>query len=149
MKVIQLGLSESCTEEALIMQVMREARRRTGMSRAEFARAIQRRSTSPLPIRESSIRAYEEGIAVPVTNVWHHALALAGLESRPFLERWLDGTTSSAVEKLMDHVRTNLARMARGLALAVLPLGSVFTQFVGHRILRAVTVAIAAMSPWW
>ena len=131
------------------MQVMREARRRTGMSRAQFARAIQRRSTSPLPIRESSIRAYEEGIAVPVTNVWHHALALAGLESRPFLERWLDETTSPAVEKLMDHVRTNLARIAKGLALAVPPIGSVFTQFVGHRILRAVTVAIAAMSPWW
>ena len=149
MKVIQLGLSESCTEEALIMQVMREARRRTGMSRAQFARAIQHRSTSPLPIRESSIRAYEEGIAVPVTNVWHHALALAGLESRPFLERWLDETTSPAIEKLMDHVRTNLARIARGLALAVPPVCAAFNQFVGHRIVRAAAVAIAAVSPWW
>lgn len=112
MKVIQLGLSETCSEEALIMQAMREARRRTGMSRAEFARAIQRRSTSPLPIRESSIRAYEDGIAVPVTNVWHHALALAGVESRPFLERWLDEATTPAVEKLLNHMQTNLARMA-------------------------------------
>ncbi|HKA10004.1 MAG TPA: hypothetical protein VKI99_05990 [Candidatus Dormibacteraeota bacterium] len=149
MKVIQLGLSESCSEEALIMQVMREARRRTGMSRAEFARAIQRRSTSPLPIRDSSIRAYEEGIAVPVTNVWHHALALAGVDSRAFLERWLDETTSPAVEKLMNHVRTNLARLTRGLALAVPLIGSVLNQFVGHRLVRAVMVATAAVSPWW
>ncbi|HKA48475.1 MAG TPA: hypothetical protein VKK19_02660 [Candidatus Dormibacteraeota bacterium] len=149
MKLIQLGLSESCTEEALIMQVMREARRRTGMSRAQFARAIQRRSTSPLPIRESSIRAYEEGIAVPVTNVWHHAMALAGVDSRAFLERWLDEQTTPEVERLLDRVQASLARMAGGLALAVPPIYSVFTQFVSHRILRAVTIATAAISPWW
>ena len=149
MKVIQLGLSESCSEEALIMQVMREARRRTGMSRARFARAIQRRSTSPLPIRESSIRAYEEGIAVPVTNVWHHALALAGVDSRAFLQRWLDEETTPEVERLLDRVQASLARMARGLAVAVPPICSVFNQFGHHRLLRAVTVAAAAMSPWW
>ena len=149
MKVIQLGLSESCSEEALIMQVMREARRRTGMSRADFARAIQRRSTGPLPIREGSIRAYEEGIAVPVTNVWHHALALAGLDSRAFLERWLDETTTPAVERLLNRVQASLAQMAKGLAIAAPPICTVLNQLTAHRLARAVVVATAVVSPWW
>jgi len=149
MKVIQLGLSESCSEEALIMQVMREARRRTGMSRADFARAIQRRSTHPLPIREGSIRAYEEGIAVPVTNVWHHALALAGLDSRVFLERWLDETTTPAVERLLDRVQASLARMARGLAIAAPLIGAALNQPICHRLARAAVVATGVISPWW
>jgi len=149
MRVIQLGLSESCSEEALIMQVMREARRRTGMSRADFARAIQRRSTYPLPIREGSIRAYEEGIAVPVTNVWHHALALAGLDSRAFLERWLDETTTPAVERLFDRVQASLARMASGLAIALPPICATLNQATTHRLARAVVAATAVISPWW
>lgn len=149
MKVIQLGLSESCSEEALIMQVMREARRRTGMSRADFARAIQRRSGNSLPIREGSIRAYEEGIAVPVTNVWHHALALAGVESRAFLERWLDDKTTPAVERLLTRVQASLARMVSGLAIGAPPICAVLNQFTTHRLVRALVVATAALSPWW
>ena len=149
MKVIQLGLSESCSEEALIMQVMREARRRTGMSRADFARAIQRRSTHPLPIREGSIRAYEEGIAVPVTNVWHHALALAGVESRTFLERWLDEKTTPAVERLLTRVQASLGRIANGLAIAAPPICAVLNQATTHRLARALVAATAVISPWW
>lgn len=149
MRVIQLGLSESCSEEALIMQVMREARRRTGLSRADFARAIQRRSTSPLPIREGSIRAYEEGIAVPVTNVWHHALALAGVDSRAFLERWLDESTTPAVEKLLNRVQASLAQMATGLAIAAPPISAILNQVTARRLVQAMVAATAVISTWW
>jgi len=129
MKVIRLRLSESCSEDALIMHVMREARRRTGMSRADFAAAIQRRSNGSIPMREGAIRAYEEGLAVPVTNVWHHALALAGLDSRPFLVSWLDQARYQAVHQLLDDLQAKLARMAKGLSIAILPGLTAFGGF--------------------
>jgi len=64
-------------------------------------------------MREGAIRAYEEGLAVPVTNVWHHALALAGVDARPFLVSWLDQTRYPAVDHLLDDLQAKLARMAR------------------------------------
>ena len=111
------------------MHVMREARRRTGMSRADFALAIQRRSNGSLPMREGAIRAYEDGIAVPVTNVWHHALALAGMDAKPFLLGWLDQARLPAFHQLVNDMQTKLARIARGLSIAVVAGLTVFGAF--------------------
>jgi hypothetical protein len=148
MKVIRLRLSESCSEEALIMHVMREARRRTGMSRADFALAIQRRSNGSLPMREGAIRAYEDGIAVPVTNVWHHALALAGVDAKPFLLGWLDHARLPAFHQLVNDMQTKLARIARGLSIAVVPGLTVFGAFKPSGAVWALLCITFGISIW-
>src|SRR5262252_1579897 len=148
MKVIRLRLSESCSEEALIMHVMREARRRTGMSRADFALAIQRRSNGSLPMREGAIRAYEDGIAVPVTNVWHHALALAGVDAKPFLLGWLDQARLPAIHQLFNDMQTKLARMARGLSIAIVPALTVLGAFKPSGALWALLCITFAIATW-
>ena len=149
MKVVRLRLSESCSDETLIMHVMREARRRTGMSRADFAMAIQRRSNGSLPMREGAIRAYEEGLAVPVTNVWHHALALAGLDARPFLVSWLDQARYPAVHQLLDDLQAKLARMAKGLSFAILPGLTVLGGFRSSGPVWALLSITFATAIWW
>lgn len=130
------------------MHVMREARRRTGMSRADFALAIQRRSNGSLPMREGAIRAYEDGIAVPVTNVWHHALALAGVDSKPFLLGWLDQATLPAIHQLVNDMQTKLARIARGLSIVVVPGLTVFGAFKPSGVVWALLCITFGISIW-
>lgn len=79
-------------DAGLVMASMREARLRTGKTRAEFAQAINRKSSSrPLQLGEGSIESYEVGYAMPVADVFLAALDMGGLDLRHVLTRFVYG----------------------------------------------------------
>jgi len=89
-RILRAKFSRGDRIEDLIAQVMGEARRRTGMNRAQFARAINQTVDQNPGLRDTSIEAYEDGAAIPIADVYHGALALAGLDVRDLLTRFLD-----------------------------------------------------------
>src|SRR5262249_30176833 len=89
-RILRARFSRGDRIEDLIAQVMGEARRRTGMNRAQFAHAINRTVDRNAGLLDTIIEAYEDGAAIPVADVYHGALALAGLDVRDLLTRFLD-----------------------------------------------------------
>lgn len=65
--------------ENLICGLMREARRRSGMEPQPFARAIRARCLRPPMLIDATIERIEEGERLPRSDVFFHALAVAGM----------------------------------------------------------------------
>lgn len=78
-------------DAGLVMAAIREARIRSGMTRAEFAGAINRANGRRVALGAGSVEAYEMGGALPVADVLLVALSLGGLDVRHVLRRWLYG----------------------------------------------------------
>jgi|SRR5215472_1398749 len=79
----------------LVQQVMREARRRTGLGPGEFADAINERSARHPGLGPTAILAYESGDAIPLVDVYFGAIGVAGFPVRDALRRFL-GTDGDA-----------------------------------------------------
>lgn len=115
------------SEGALFMLVMREARRRTGMTPAQFG--------AVLGVGPGAVEAYETGFAMPVVNVWYRALKAAGVDSRPFFERWVDHARSRTVDLLQRRFHANVNRVVQVVA--------------GALALPLLLDVSAPISPWW
>jgi len=89
-RILRAKFSRGDRIEDLIAQVMGEARRRTGMNRAQFARAINQTVDRNPGLLDTSIEAYEDGAAIPIADVYHGALALAGVNVRDLLSRFIE-----------------------------------------------------------
>lgn len=89
--VVTGRFSYSGDDAGLVMATTREARLRTGESREEFARTVNRRAKRPLQLGAGSIEAYETGYAQPVADVWMIILAVGGMDVAGILTRWLYG----------------------------------------------------------
>jgi transcriptional regulator with XRE-family HTH domain len=118
-------------DRALIQAVMREARRRAGMTREQFGDA--------LGVGAGAIFAYETGGAMPVVNVWYRALRAAGVDSRPFFTRWVDHARAGAVDRLQRRFCADVDRVGQLL------VGALALRLVGPMLLAAT----ATWSPWW
>lgn len=93
--VLRVQFHSDRTIEDTVAEVMAECRRRAGMSKARFARAINDGSSYNPGLMDASIDAFEGGRAVPGADVLCRAMRLAGQDVVGRLTAWVTGPSAS------------------------------------------------------
>lgn len=78
--------------EVLAQRVIRECRRRAGLTPEQFAWLLNARSARQPGLTAEAILAYEAGQALPGVDVYYLMLTLAGVPVRRLLTSWLAGS---------------------------------------------------------
>jgi len=83
------------TIEDVLGEVMTEARRRAGMTPAEFAEALNERGPRRLGLMDTTVEAYEAGRVPPPGDVLCRSMELSGHDVVAALLAWIRGTSQA------------------------------------------------------